>query len=164
MEDPSHFELRDKILSDVVTRDVSFDNVVLSRFLTANKGNSKKAFQQYQKSIEWRKETIDIKKDLYASAVPPSNHYFGTRCLQAFHGIDRRPIIIERTGMIPYDSMLKDVSDELLFERHIWQMEELNRRCAHMSKITNSDIHQFVLILDLTGFNIQMSPQKINMF
>jgi len=128
-------------------------------------GSNQKAFEQYKKTSIWRKSTIESRGDFYSSA-PVLEEYFGTRSLLAFHGVDKvgRPILIERMGHINYDAMLRDLPEEKLLERHIWQNEEMNRRMRHMAKKTNTDIHQVVMIMDLKDFKIQVTNQKLSMF
>jgi hypothetical protein len=158
-------EFRSDIISDKYIVPSEYDDVILDRFLTANKGNVKKALDQLKRTVQWRRENVQGQASMQ-ERVPPYNDYFGDKLYQAFHGVDKRgrPIIIERMGHIPYDQILAEVPAEHLYQRHIWQMEELDRRCKEMAAKSGSDIHQFILILDTKDFKIQMNNKKLEMF
>jgi hypothetical protein len=157
--------MRNMIKRDVALQGCTPSDVDLGRFLTANKGDVEKGFAQYKNAAVWRMKNVEGQSK-YTSKLPVHNDYFATRLFCCFHGLDRlgRPLVIERMGHIPYDAMLAEVTEEHLIERHIWQMEELMRRCDYAAKNTGSGSHQFVLILDLKDFKLQLNNKKLSMF
>lgn len=138
---------------DLMKRNTQGDDHTLLRFLRARKFVVDTAVELYNNYLKYRKESgiekiLDIKL--------PKTKEFNRLIPNALHGFDKagRPIYIEKTGIIDFETVYAHMSDEDLMRHHCWQMEMQIRRCEESSRRLGRTVDTFSSIIDLTGLSM----------
>lgn len=138
---------------DLMKRSAQGDDHTLLRFLRARKFVVESSLELYNNYLKYRKES-GIEKILDIKI--PKTKEFNRLIPNALHGFDKagRPIYIEKTGLIDFDTVYGHMSDEDLMRIHCWQMEMQIKRCEESSRRLGHTVDTFSTIIDLTGLSM----------
>jgi hypothetical protein len=98
------------------------EDIELCRFLKARRWDVDAAFDQFSKTMKWRKE---YNVDSLLDGPYPGEEIYQSLTPHMYKGFDKQgnPLYWERTGVVDLPNLLKYVTAEDLVRRHVWHME-----------------------------------------
>lgn len=135
----------------------------LLRFLRARKFNVQHAFQMIKEDIKWRSEEnrlnlrFESAEEVLGCDLGKMYRFFPTW----IQGQDKqlRPVSYRQFGKFEIWNVLKLTSMQKLIRFHAWETEQALRFMHARSEKVKFNIETFVLVIDASGWNIQLATR-----